>query len=340
MAILKSSEVDAFVARPDPARTVVLVFGPDAGAVSERAAVIIRASIDDPTDPFSFSRVEGDELSSDPQRLADEAQTIPLFGGRRAIHVRAGARNIAPAVEPLTKLKLVDTRVVIEAGDLKRNAPLRALCERAASAVAVPCYADTDRDLGRLIDEEMRAAGLAITADARAALIPLLGGDRRASRNELRKLTTYAAGGGNVDLDAVLAVVADASALALDEVIDAAFAGQAKDLDLHFKKAIAAGTTPSSIIFAAQRQLGNLHKARLSIEDGANVTQQLEGMRVHFSRKSAVENALKTWTAARLAHFMQELAQAQLQTRVAPPLADAVTQRALTGLAMAARRKA
>jgi DNA polymerase-3 subunit delta len=339
VAILKSSDVDAFVARPDPARTVVLVLGPDAGAVSERVDALIRASVDDVSDPFSVNRIEGEELSIDPQKLVDAAQTMPLFGGRRAIYVRAGSRNITAAVEPLTKLKLVDTRVVIEAGDLKRNAPLRALCERATSAVVVPCYADTDRELGRLIDDEMRGAGLTISADARAALIPLLGGDRRASRNELRKLTTYAAGSGSVDLDAVLAVVADASALALDEVIDAAFAGQAKDLDLHFKKAIAAGTTPSSIIFAAQRQLGNLHKARLSIEDGSNVTQQLEAMRVHFSRKNAVESALKAWTAVRLARSMQELAEAQLRTRMAPALADAVTQRALIGLAIAARRK-
>ena len=36
MVALKTSEADAFVARPDPARTVVLVFGPDAGLVSER----------------------------------------------------------------------------------------------------------------------------------------------------------------------------------------------------------------------------------------------------------------------------------------------------------------
>ena len=340
MAILKSSDVDAFVARPDPARAIVLVFGPDAGAVSERVEALIRASVDDVNDPFSLSRIEGEDLGNDPQKLFDAAQTIPLFGGRRAILVRAGSRNITAAVEPLTKIKLVDTRVVIEAGDLKRNAPLRVLCERAAPTVAVPCYADTDRDLGRLIDDEMRAASLTISADARAALIPLLGGDRRASRNELRKLATYAAGDGSVDRDAVLAVVADASALALDEVIDAAFAGQTKDLDLHFKKAIAAGTTCSSIIFAAQRQLGNLHKARMSIEGGSNLTQQLEAMHVHFSRKNAVENALKAWTAARLASSMQELAQAQLQTRVAPALADAVTQRALIGLAIAARRKA
>ena len=38
MVALKTSEADAFVTRPDPARAVVLVFGPDAGLVSERVA--------------------------------------------------------------------------------------------------------------------------------------------------------------------------------------------------------------------------------------------------------------------------------------------------------------
>ena len=66
-----------------------------------------------------------------------------------------------------------DCRVVIEAGDLKRNAPLRALCERAANAAALPCYADGERDIQRLIDDEMREAGLTIAPDARAALVPL-----------------------------------------------------------------------------------------------------------------------------------------------------------------------
>src|SRR6476661_10687096 len=99
MVALKASEADAFVARPDPARAVVLVFGPDAGLVSERADAIVRASVDDPADPFALVRLDGDALASDPARLIDEATTVPLFGGRRAIRVRVGSRNIVPAVE-------------------------------------------------------------------------------------------------------------------------------------------------------------------------------------------------------------------------------------------------
>ena len=37
MVALKAGEVDAFVARPDATRPVVLILGPDAGLVRERA---------------------------------------------------------------------------------------------------------------------------------------------------------------------------------------------------------------------------------------------------------------------------------------------------------------
>src|ERR671926_1468499 len=116
MVALKSSEADSFVARPDPARAVVLVFGPDAGLVSERADAIIRASVDDANDPFALVRLDGDAVAADPARLVDEATTIPLFGGRRAIRLRAGSRNIAPAVEAVLGARLQDCRIVIEAG--------------------------------------------------------------------------------------------------------------------------------------------------------------------------------------------------------------------------------
>ena len=136
MVAVKAADVDAFVARPDPARRVVLVFGPDAGLVSERVNAILKASVDDVNDPFALARLEGEELAAEPSRLIEEALTMPLFGGRRAVWVKAGTRNIAPAVQALLGADIFNAaatgcRVVIEAGDLRRNAPLRTLCERA-----------------------------------------------------------------------------------------------------------------------------------------------------------------------------------------------------------------
>jgi DNA polymerase-3 subunit delta len=341
MVALKAAEVDSFVARPDPKRPVVLVFGPDLGLVRERTEAIISASVDDMRDPFALVRLEGDDLASEPSRLIDEALTMPLFGGRRAILVKAGGRNFAPAVETLLTAPLTDCRVVIEAGDLRRNAPLRTICERAKNAAAIPCYADGERELARLIDDEMRAASLTIAPDARAALVALIGGDRRASRNEIRKLALYAHGKDRVTLDDVDAVVADASSLAYDGIADSTFAGKAQDVQTHYAKARGAGTLPNVIAGSTLRQVLDLHRAKLAIEAGEPIEQAMGSFRpaIHFRRKPFVEAALRAWSSERLANVMQQLALAANESRRRPALGDAIVERALLAVAQSARRR-
>ncbi len=338
MVALKGSDIDAFAARPDPKRPIALVFGPDAGLVRERVDAIIKAAVDDPADPFALARLEGDALADEPTRLVEEAHTIPLFGGRRAVWVKAGGRSFVAAVETLIAAPpAADCRVVIEAGDLRRNAPLRAICEKSSVVAALPCYVDGERELARLIDEEMRAAGLTITADARALLASLIGGDRRASRSEVRKLALYAHGKKAADVDDVLAVVADASALALDGVVDAAFAGRAPEVETQFAKVRAAGTYPGVIIGAALRQVAQLHRARLAIDSGTPISDAIPGL--NFRRKTQVEAALAAWTPARLERIMAQLAEASLEVRRRPALAETIAQRALMATATAARRR-
>ena len=148
----------------------------------------------------------------------------------------------------------------------------------------------------------MRPSNLRIAPDARAVLTALLGGDRQASRNELRKLALYAHGKGEVTLDDVMAVVADASELKLDPIVDGAFAGRPDLVESEFAKAMIAGTYPGVIISAAQRQAAWLHKSALAVAEGTPVSTLLEGgyPRLHFSRKDAVEIALRNFSAARL----------------------------------------
>ena len=276
MVALRGKEIDAFLARPDPGRPIILLYGPDAGLVRERADALLASAVDDPTDPFSLVRLDGDELSAEPSRLVDEAMTIPLFGGRRAIRVRAGSRSFASGVDTLAEQPLKDCRIVIEAGELRAESPLRKACERAKTAVAIACYPDDERDLARLIDDELRVSNLTIAPDARAALMALLGGDRQASRNELKKLALYAHGGAEVTLDDVMAVVADASELKIDPIVDGAFAGKPDLVETEFAKAVVAGTYPGVIISAAQRQAAWLHKSALAVAEGTPISTLLD----------------------------------------------------------------
>src|ERR1700757_5414394 len=95
MVALRGKDIDNFLARPDPGRPIILLYGPDAGLVRERADALLKSAVDDPGDPFSLVKLDGDELSAEPSRLVDEAMTVPLFGGRRAIRVRARSRHLS-----------------------------------------------------------------------------------------------------------------------------------------------------------------------------------------------------------------------------------------------------
>ncbi len=341
MVALRGKEIDAFLARPDSGRPIILLYGPDAGLVRERAEALLASAVDDPNDPFSMVRLDGDELSAEPSRLVDEAMTMPLFGGRRAIRVRAGSRSFAGGIDTLAELTLKDCRIVIEAGELRPESPLRKACERAKTAVAIGCYPDGERDIAKLIDDELRLSNLRIAPDARASLTALLGGDRQASRNELKKLALYAHGQGEVTLDDVMAVVADASELKIDPIVDGAFAGKPELVESEFAKAMVAGTYPGMIIMAAQRQAAWLHKTSLAVAEGTPVSTLLDSgfPRLHFSRKGNVEIALRNFSTARLVTIIEQLATAAFESRKQSSLAAVIAQRALLSIAVNAKRR-
>jgi hypothetical protein len=73
---LRGKDIDAFLARPDPGRPIILLYGPDAGLVRERADALVASAVDDPNDPFSMVRLDG--ASCQPNRRGWSTRpTIP-----------------------------------------------------------------------------------------------------------------------------------------------------------------------------------------------------------------------------------------------------------------------
>src|SRR5262245_28101246 len=231
MAQKKASEVDAWLARRDPGKSIVLVYGPARGLVSERARKVALSTGLSADDPFSVVRLDAAEIEQAPGRLVDEARTVPMFSDRRLIWVRnAGAQKaLADDVKALAGHAPRDAVILVEAGDLKKGTALRTVVEACEHAMALPCYADEGRMVDALIDEELEKAGMSIGLDARQALKRSLGGDRLASRGELEKLVLYTAGQKNISLDDVKLLSGDVSGLSVDAAIDAVLEGNISD---------------------------------------------------------------------------------------------------------------
>lgn len=342
MSSLKAAEIDRFVANPPDGGAVVLIFGPDTGLVSERATRLVGKASEGDSDPFNLIKLDATELSTDPSRLIDEVLTVPLFGGRRIVWIKdASSKNLTPAVEPVLKLDDWQTFLVLEAGDIKKGAGLRKLIEPHKRAVALPCYADNDRGIDQLIDEETREVGLTISREARAALHSLLGGDRMASRGELKKLCLYAMGKERIESEDVEAIIGDASAFETSELIDAAASGDLATLDHGLERLTNAGSKASVIANQALLHFQRLHKMRHEVDNGKSAQQVVDSQRppIFFSRKPKFSQQLRIWSLKDLERGMGILSEATRLSRLNDNIGGPVLSEALLTIGRAARAR-
>lgn len=337
MVAVRSSEAERFLARPPRDVFVWLMHGPDEGLVRERCRRIARASVENPDDPLQILRLDGDEAARDPGRLSDEARALGLFGGSKAIWIEVGARAIIPALEPLIEDPPAGCTLVLEAGQLKKGAPLRSLIEKLGNGAAVECFPDDKGAINALIDEEARAARLEIDPKARAALLGLLGGDRMATRAELAKLMLYAQHDGRVEESHVAEIVAGAAPPSSDAAIDATFLGDIGAIEEPARRAFADGVDPGVLIGAALRHAAVLHRAALDMEAGRSEQEVMNshGRAVHFKRADAFRRQLKRWRAEPAGRAIEILADAMPRIRREAKLAPMIAVRALWSVAKA-----
>lgn len=340
MASLKSREIDPFLNKPDFSKPVFLIYGPDAGLVSERADMLAEKSGVDLSDPFCLIWLNADDAAADPARIASEAHTIGMFGGKRLIRISgATRRDLAKAVQPVLDTPPDDAIIIIEAGDLKKSAGLRKKLETSKQALCIPCYEDNDQAIERLIDQEIRDKGFIIDRETVQSLKSMLGSDRLVSRGELIKLALYCEGEKTVTLEHVQEIVGDSSKLVLDELVDSVTTGQTAKLQILLPKAIEAGNSPDMIILAVLRQFQLLQLARTKTEmKRQTIDTAMGGIRppVHFSRKNFVTQAIRLWPLERINRALQRLDKSMFECRKNADMGQSLAGTSLLALALEA----
>jgi len=315
---IAAGQVERFLRSPDPKMPVVLIYGPDEGLVRERAALVIKSVLDDPTDPFRLSDLAADQIKSNPAFLVDEARALCLMGGRRVVRVRQTGDALRVACKSLLALDTIDALVVLEAGDLGRASSLRKQIEQAPNAAALPCYRDEGRDLGQLIDRLLAERHLRPDPEARTYLIDHLGGDRAVTRTELDKLALYVDASvetpRKLGFDDVAGIIGDSAAVGLDDLAHATTLGDAKAVDRCLNRLLGEGQAPVRLIRTLLNHVTRLYRFALLIEGGESVDRAISQARppIHFRRKTDVKMALRRWKGRQLAAAQARLMTAEL----------------------------
>ncbi len=237
-----------------------------------------------------------------------------MLGGRRVVRVRDAADALSGAIGQIAAAP-GDSLVVLEAaGALPARSKLRALVEGLPSGAAIACYPEEGRALEDRIAGGLGAAGIRLDPDALAYVLDRVGGDSAATDGEIEKLILYAGDERRLGLEDVRACVGDAGAVAFDDAVFAATAGDVEAADRALELALAEGIAPVAVARGVLGHLAKLHAARGHMAAGVSAEEAMRMLRppVFFKRAAAFGRALRHWDAPHLAAAMAEARRVEL----------------------------
>lgn len=301
MTALAAGKVAAFITSPNTSLKAFLLYGPDAGLVREHAKALSTKLSQSSSEPGEILSIDDLDLAQNPDRLAVELNTVPMFGGQKVVRVRLGQKLNVRVLEPLIH-ETLQSLLIVEAGELKKGAKIRTVFEKSSFAVALPCYGDDSRGVQQLIQTSFADAGITLSPDVMTYLQARLGADRALSRSEIEKILLYVHGKTSVDIDDIDAVIGDAAELSLEQIVYACGYGDIDHALHHFDRAIAAGHSAQSVLFFLNAHFIKLHTVRSDIDAGGRLDILIRKQRppIHFKRQDDFKQHCRLWSGAAL----------------------------------------
>lgn len=298
---VKEAQIAKALDNPDGVIRLYLLYGPDDAGSRALAARLERAMGPD----AERIDLEGATLKEDPARLADEAASFSLFGGKRHIRV-TGGDDCTNAVVALLEAEVVANPVVMIAGALKPTSALMKAALDHAAVMAFQCYKPEGAGLESLAISIGRTCGLRLPPSVAARLSTNCLGDRSVLEREIEKLALYLDAAPDrpreASDEALAAIGADLGEADTGRLVNAVLGGDLTVVTEELTEIEAAnGWVPA--MRALQRRLILLARLRSDVDAGKSPGAAVAslGKALFFKEQPAVTAQLSRWSSVRLA---------------------------------------
>ncbi len=316
MVAVKNADIARLLSNPDKF-DAYLIYGPDQGLVTERAATLSKNLAVHSNGSSEQVKLLNEDLSTNPERLGLDLKTISMFGERKIIRLEAGKDLPINTLETLLKDTPFEADLIIEAGDLKKTAKLRKLFENNTNTAAIACYTDTTASLHQLVKDVLEPNNITITKEAEKHLVTHLGADRALSRAELEKLCLYVQDKKEITINDIDTILADMSQTAIDGIITNTLLGNPQNALKQLSRSLDSGLNSAPIFLGLLRQLHQLHKGALSVNAGQTIYNVAKTQRppLYFERRDNFIKQLNLWQEDHLAHAINKTQQTMTAAR-------------------------
>jgi DNA polymerase-3 subunit delta len=306
---LAARDIEGFLRKPDAGAEAVLIYGPDAGLVRERAKAIAAYILGKNHDPINHMELTAEQLKADPALLRDELCALSLMAGRRVIGLRdAGDKTaaiIAEAFEGIT----TTTYLIVESDELSPSAALRSLFERESRFAALPCYRDEGRNLEETIRATLQGFGLSAARDAVAFLAENLGNDRGVTHSELEKIALYMGNAKELSLATAMELTGHNANVSMDDLCHSVACNDSRTAERLLSELLNEQVQPVAIIRSLLKHFQKLELLQAHVGSGMPADHAIAALRppVFFKYVPLMKRELALWKPKAIARMLSHL---------------------------------
>lgn len=309
--------IDSYLNKPDPAHRAILLYGPDAGLVRERAKRLTTTFLGKAYDDFALCDMNAGKLLDDAALLADELSAIHFLAPKRLLLVRDAGDKLTRTIEECAAFFNDSVLLVLCADELSARSSLRLWFEKESNAAALACYHDDVRDVQEVIRKTLDSTGISTQREVIDYLSGQLGNDRYVTYQELEKLITYAGDSKSLQLSDAMALVGYNKEASFDDLVNAVADRNLQQLEKTLTLLLREGTQPVAYLRALQRYFNRLYFIRSKMAEGQSAEGVVSSLRppVFFKQVPLLTRHVQMWSLPNIAKALRLLVNAELSCK-------------------------
>ena len=312
---LAGAEARRYLAKPDPAKAALVIFGEDAMRVAlKRAEAVVALGGPNADAEMRLTRIPAADLRKDGAALLDAIKASSFFPGARVVVVEDATDGLSATLQTsFDAWRPGDANIVVTAGNLTGKSTLKTLAEKHFAVMCIGLY--DDPPTREEIEAELARAGLSkVPSDAMGELLTLSRAlDPGDFRQTLEKIALYKFQDPQPLTPAEIAALAPATMeTEAEELLDAVAELQMGSIGPILRRLEGQGVLPVTLCIAGLRHFTTLHLMATDPEGPASGFAKARGF---FKRRDRMMKQAGSWTSRQIEKALSLLVETDMTLR-------------------------
>ena len=240
-----------------------------------------------------------------------------LFDEKKVIFINRTTDKLFNLISEISKKDVEDILIFFKADLLEKKSKIRKLFEKDKNLVCVACYQDSNFDLIKIINDEIKQTKIKLSTESINLLIERASGDRNNLKNEINKLKSFALNKQVISYDQVKELTNMARNYQNDYIVNICLNGDKKRLNKTLGENNFLLDNFFILLKIFSKKIHRLLKIKILNRSENNIDQIFNQIRppIFWKEKEDVKKQLRLWNEKKLNLIIKKINEIELNCK-------------------------